>query len=55
VTDQVEPNPEKGVEVPDDLTKAEAEPGEGVPPDSAEEAHGVGQKVIGELRERRET
>jgi hypothetical protein len=30
------------------------EPGEGVPPDSAEEAHGVGQKVIGELRERRE-
>lgn len=29
-------------------------PGEGEPPDSAEEAGGVGQKVIGELRERRE-
>ncbi|WIY01331.1 hypothetical protein QRX60_46120 [Amycolatopsis mongoliensis] len=31
------------------------EAGEGVPPDNAEEAHGVGQKVIGELRERRES
>lgn len=30
------------------------EPGEGEPADSAEEARGVGQKVIGELRERRE-
>jgi hypothetical protein len=29
-------------------------PGEGEAPDSAEEANGVGQKVIGELRERRE-
>jgi hypothetical protein len=28
-------------------------PGEGEPPDSAEEARGVGSKVIGELRERR--
>jgi hypothetical protein len=31
------------------------EPGEGDPPGSADEAHGVGQKVIGELRERRES
>lgn len=30
------------------------EPGEGEPPESAEEAEGLGQKVIGELRERRE-
>ncbi|VVJ21419.1 Uncharacterised protein [Amycolatopsis camponoti] len=29
------------------------EPGEGDPPESVDEAHGVGQKVIGELRERR--
>ncbi|SEF24954.1 hypothetical protein SAMN05421837_102938 [Amycolatopsis pretoriensis] len=29
------------------------EPGEGDPPDSADQADGVGQKVIGELRERR--
>ncbi|MEV7097811.1 hypothetical protein AB0M80_33670 [Amycolatopsis sp. NPDC051045] len=28
-------------------------PGEGEPPDSVEEARGVGPKVIGELRERR--
>ena len=31
------------------------EPGEGDPPDSADEARGVGQKVIGELRERRDS
>ncbi|MBE1493075.1 hypothetical protein H4696_000175 [Amycolatopsis lexingtonensis] len=31
------------------------ESGEGEPADSAEEARGVGQKVIGELRERRES
>ncbi|MEV7038230.1 hypothetical protein [Amycolatopsis sp. NPDC051061] len=30
-------------------------PGEGDPPDSAEETQGLGQKVIGELRERRES
>ena len=29
-------------------------PGEGEPPDSPEETPGVGQKVIGELRERRD-
>jgi hypothetical protein len=29
--------------------------GEGEPPDSVEEARGTGQKVIAELRERRET
>ncbi|MGW3963506.1 hypothetical protein ACWED2_27070 [Amycolatopsis sp. NPDC005003] len=30
-------------------------PGEGEPPDSPEEADSVGAKVIGELRERRES
>ncbi|WP_410676413.1 hypothetical protein [Amycolatopsis sp. cmx-4-68] len=29
--------------------------GEGEPPDSVEDARGSGQKVIGELRERRES
>ncbi|MEV6642649.1 hypothetical protein [Amycolatopsis sp. NPDC051371] len=42
------PDPER----PDDNLY---EPGEGTPPDSAEEADGVGPKVIGELRERRES
>jgi hypothetical protein len=29
------------------------EPGEGKPPESVDDARGAGQKVIGELRERR--
>jgi hypothetical protein len=31
------------------------EAGEGDPPDNVDEARGVGEKVIGELRERRES
>jgi hypothetical protein len=30
------------------------QPGEGEPPDNAEDTEGLGQKAIGELRERRE-